>query len=125
MRRITDITERPLTVSINEYATLRFAGTKANTRGFHETLFILAFARDLSRAHRAQSQGPRAGRGGGREPLEGRAARGGVPRSQSDDGAARFDRRRGTDPVRDAGDHRISRRDASGRTHSRMSVSAP
>ena len=98
LRRITDIAERPLTVSINEYATLRFAGTKANSRGFHETLFILAFAGDLSRAHRAQSQGPRAGRGGGREPLEGRAARSGVPRSQSDDGASRLDRRRRTDP---------------------------
>jgi hypothetical protein len=43
-------------------------------------LFILAFARDLPRAHRAQPQGPRAGRGGGREPHKGRAARSGVPR---------------------------------------------
>ena len=33
--------------------------------------------------------------GGGREPHKGRAARGGVPRSQPDDGAARFDRGEG------------------------------
>jgi hypothetical protein len=38
----------------------RIVGAKAGD--FHETLFILAFACDLSRAHRAQSQGPRAGR---------------------------------------------------------------
>ena len=31
---------------------------------FHETFFVLAFARDLPRAHRAQSQGPRTGRRG-------------------------------------------------------------
>ena len=52
--------ERPLAVSINEYAPWRppdFAGAEANGRDFHETLFILAFARDLSRAHRAQPQG--------------------------------------------------------------------
>ena len=75
--RITDITERPLAVSINEYAPLRplaSRGAKANNGDFHETFFILAFARDLSRAHRAQPQGSRAGRGGGREPHEGRAA---------------------------------------------------
>jgi hypothetical protein len=56
MRRITDITERLLAVSINEYAPWRppdFAGAEANGRDFHETFFILAFARDLSRAHRA------------------------------------------------------------------------
>jgi hypothetical protein len=51
----------------------RFLGAEANGRGFHETFFILAFARDLPRAHRAQSQGPRAGRGGGREPKTGLA----------------------------------------------------
>jgi glutathione S-transferase-like protein len=33
-----------------------------------------ALARSLSRTHRAQPQGPRAGRGGRREPHEGRAA---------------------------------------------------
>jgi len=31
-------------------------GAEANSRGFHETFFILAFASDLSRAHRAQTQ---------------------------------------------------------------------
>ena len=43
---------------------------------------------------------------------EGRAARAGVPRGQPDDDASRFDRRRRADPVRVAGDHRISRRPA-------------
>jgi maleylacetoacetate isomerase len=41
---------------------------------------LLSFWRSLAtyrRAHRAQSQGRRAGRGGGPEPHEGRAARGG------------------------------------------------
>ena len=32
-------------------------GAEANSRGFHETFFILAFARDLPRAHRAQIKG--------------------------------------------------------------------
>src|ERR1700722_19209759 len=53
----------------------RFAGAEANSRDFHETFFILAFARDLSRAHCAQPQGPRAGRGGGRSARR-------LPRSQ-------------------------------------------
>ena len=56
MRRITDITERLLTVSINESTRPGrppLLGAEANSRGFHETLFILAFARDLPRAHRA------------------------------------------------------------------------
>jgi hypothetical protein len=56
IRRTTDIAERPPTVSINEYAPRRpadFAGAEANSGDFHETLFILAFARDLPRAHRA------------------------------------------------------------------------
>src|SRR5262245_5079467 len=44
----------------------------------NETLFVLAFARDLPRAHRTQSQGPRAPGGGGCEPHEGRAAREGL-----------------------------------------------
>jgi hypothetical protein len=40
----------------------RFLGADTNSRGFHETFFILAFARDLPRAHRAQPQGHRVGR---------------------------------------------------------------
>jgi hypothetical protein len=45
MRRITDIAERLLAVSINEYAPWRppdFAGAEANSRDFHETFFTLA-----------------------------------------------------------------------------------
>jgi hypothetical protein len=90
-----------------------FAGAHANRRDFREAFFILALARNLSCAHCAQPQGPRTGRSGGREPHKGVAARGGVPRSQPDDGASRFDRRRRAGLVRVFGDHRISRRDAS------------
>ena len=40
-----------------------FRGARSKSGDFHETLFILAFARDLPGAHRSQPQGPRAGRG--------------------------------------------------------------
>ena len=79
-------------VSINEYAPWppRFLGAEANSRGFHETFFILAFARDLSRAHRAQAQGLVPDEVVDVNLNEGRAARDGVPPSQPDDGASRF-----------------------------------
>ena len=52
-----------------------FAEAHANRRDFHETFFFLPLARDLSCAHCAQPQGPRAGRSGGRTSLKGRSAR--------------------------------------------------
>ena len=84
------------------------------TRGGHgETIFVLALACDLSRAHRAQSQRHHARRGDPGQSHEGRAARSGLPRGQSDDGDPGSDRRRRAGFVRIARHHRISRRDPS------------
>ena len=47
----------PVGCCVRALAATRFAGAEANSR-FHETLVILAFARDLPRTHRAQPQGP-------------------------------------------------------------------
>ena len=70
-------------------------------------------SRDLPRAHRAQPQGPRAGRGRRREPYEGRAREAAYRAVNPMVVLSRFDRRRRTDPVRVVGDHRISQRAAS------------
>jgi hypothetical protein len=51
--------ERPLAVSINEYAPWLppvSRGQKQTVEVFMKLFFILAFASDLSRAHRAQTQ---------------------------------------------------------------------
>src|SRR5262249_60558214 len=74
----------------------------SNRSAFDEDLFVLAFARDLSGAHRAQPQGHRAREGHRGEPNEGPAARSRVPRRQSDDGDTGAGRRRR------AGDDRVA-----------------
>src|SRR6185436_19850656 len=59
-----------------------------------EAIFLLALAGDVPRAHRAQSQRPRAGGGYRGQSDEGRATRGEVPRGQSANGSAGAGRRR-------------------------------
>src|SRR6185437_14940902 len=80
--------------------------------GCNETVFVLAFAGDLPRAHRAKPYGAERGSDRGRS-YERSSARSEIPRGQSNDGPARADRRRRPGAVRVVGDHRIYRRDAS------------